>query len=161
MLFAPLVSLDAIDRAELNDCLQRWEHKMGTWRRPPELSEWFHGLRHDGELVAVMAAGQLIRATTVGGLTRAQAFELGRVCAARPHINRAALRLWREFVAPAIARAHGYQWIISYQDAKLHTGNMYRFDGWKKLGVSRSGTDQRSGAKGRSKIVWGWEMQST
>jgi antitoxin VapB len=131
---------------------------MGPWERPPEFAEWFHGLRHNGELVAVLAAGQLIRATTCGGLTRAEAFELGRVCAARRNINRAALRLWREFVAPAIAHAHGYRWVISYQDAKLHKGDLYRFDGWKQLGASRSGTDQRSGRKGRSKIIWGWEI---
>ena len=63
------------------------------------------------------------------------------------------LRLWREFVFPAF----GAPWAVSYQDEKLHTGNLYRFDGWRVLATSqRSGPDTRSGRAGRSKSVWGW-----
>lgn len=155
MLVPPIVSLDRIERHELNLCLIAWQHKMGAWTRPFEQVEWLHGLRHNGELVAVTAAAQLMR-ERCGGFDRSQAFELGRVCAARPHINRAMLRLWREFVFPAICTAHGYGFVISYQDAVLHSGNLYRFDGWRLVGASRSGTDARSGRKGRSKKIWAW-----
>jgi antitoxin VapB len=155
ILVDPLISFDCIDLAELNRCLIEWDHKMGPWERPNFGSQSFHGLRHNGELVAVTAAARLIGEQTAG-LSREQAFELGRVCAIRPHLCRPVLRLWREFAFPAICRAHSWTWAISYQDADLHTGNLYRFDGWLKLGTSSSGTDQRSGKRGRKKIIWGW-----
>lgn len=155
MFLAPMISFDAIDRAELNECLIAWGHKMGPWERPDYGAEAFHGLRHHDQLIAVTAAARLIPAATAG-LTRADAFELGRVCAKRRDLNRATLRLWREFVFPAMCKAHGWRWAISYQDAALHSGDLYRFDGWVPLGCSHSGTDARSGRKGRNKVIWGW-----
>jgi antitoxin VapB len=85
-------------------------------------------------------------------ITRQNSVELSRLCASRPGLCRVVLRLWREFVFPAL----GKQYAVSYQDADLHNGNTYRFDGWKRLGFSRSGTDKRSGAKGRRKWIWVW-----
>lgn len=153
----PLVSFDAITLEELNVCLVAWRHKMGAWTRPDYGAARFHGLRHCGELVAVVATDQLI-SERVAGLQRSEAVELGRMCATREHLNRVALRLWREFVFPAVCRERGCTWAVSYQDAVLHSGNLYRFDGWKQIGTSRSGTDQRSGRKGRSKVIWGWKL---
>jgi antitoxin VapB len=155
MLFGPLISFDAISREELNKCLVEWQHKMGPWERPNYGCEAFHGLRHSGELVAVTAAARLIPDATAG-LTRDDAFELGRLCAVRPDLNRVALRLWREFVFPPMCRVHGWTWAISYQDAVLHSGNLYRFDGWVRIGFSSSGPDARSGKRGRRKVIWGW-----
>ena len=57
---------------------------------------------------------------------------------------------------PPLCAVHGWSWVVSYQDAVAHTGNLYRFDGWVRVGESRSGTDSRSGRKGRNKIIWGW-----
>lgn len=159
-LFQPIVSFDAITLPELNRCLVAWGHKMGPWNRPDYGNARFHGLRHDGDLVAVTALDQLITAE-VQGLRRDQAIELGRVCAARPGLNRVAVRLWREFVFPAVCRERGVTWAISYQDAVLHSGDLYRFDGWVKLGTSSSGTDARSGAKGRRKVIWGWQLRAS
>ena len=110
-----------------------------------------------GEPVALTITAALVR-ETCAGLTRDEAVELARLCAKLPHINRVMLRLWREAVLPQLARAHGYRWAVSYQDEGLHTGNTYRFDGWKPLSRSRSGTDQRSGRKGRAKTIWGWQV---
>lgn len=155
MLIEPLVTFDSIDLGELNQCLTAWEHKMGPWKRPDYGRARFHGMRHNGELVAVLASDQLQR-DRVAGFSRDEAFELGRVCAVRAHLNRVALRLWREFVFPALCREHGWTWAISYQDAVLHSGDLYRFDGWVRLATSRSGPDRRSGRKGRSKVIWGW-----
>ena len=159
-LLDPLVSFDAISIDELNRCLVLWGHKMGPWERPDFGNARFHGLRHNGELIAVAAADQLIP-EAVCGLSRSEAIELGRVCASRPHLNRVLLRLWREFVFPAICRERGCTWAISYQDAVLHSGDLYRFDGWQQLGKSNSGTDQRSGRKGRRKIIWGWQLRES
>lgn len=145
MLVPPIAHLEAIDRGTLNLALH------GQWHRPEFRASLFHGLFHNGQLVAVTAADALIR-ETCAGLDRTEAIELGRLCAARPGLCRVMLRLWREFVFPAL----GYRWVVSYQDAVQHSGNLYRFDGWIKLGTSSSGTDQRSQRRGRRKVIWGW-----
>lgn len=156
-MFAPLVSFDAIDQDDLNRCLVEWGHRMGPLNRPtPSVA---HGLRHDGRLVAVTATDHLA-AANVAGFSRQQAVELSRVCAERPDLCRVALRLWREFVFPAMARVRGCTWAISYQDAALHSGNLYRFDGWVRLAFSHSGTDTRTGRPGRDKFVWGWNADA-
>jgi hypothetical protein len=90
------------------------------------------------------------------GFSRDEAVELGRVCAGRKWMNTVAVRLWREVVFPGLCRAYGFRWAISYQDRKLHTGGLYRWDGWVWLGQSSSGRDARSGAPGRQKNIWGW-----
>ncbi|WP_211099889.1 hypothetical protein [Azospirillum brasilense] len=153
-LLPPLASFDAIGLDDLNRCLTAWEHKMGPLNRPGQ-EPWAWGLRHDGRLVAVTAASRL-PAERVAGLSRADAFELSRVCAAEADWCRVALRLWRQAVFPALSAATGCAWAISYQDAVLHTGNLYRHDGWTRLAYSHSGTDRRSGRPGRDKWVWGW-----
>lgn len=154
----PLVSFDSIEHAELNRCLTEWGHKMGPLNRPQFREGRAHGLFHDGALVAVVATEQMIASETCG-LSRDDALELARVCAQRPDLNRVSVRLWREFVFPFVSRSWGTDWAISYQDAVLHGGDLYRFDGWVRLGFTRSGTDKRniSGlALGRKKVVWGW-----
>lgn len=156
MLAPPIAHIEAIDRPTLNRALVSWGHQMGPWGRPEFGKPWLHGLYHNGHLVAVTAAAALIPAE-VCGLSRDQAIELGRLCAVRPDLCRAMLRLWREFVFPAL----GFAWVISYQDAVLHSGNTYRFDGWTRLGTSSSGTDARSGKRGRRKVIWGWQRAET
>ena len=91
-------------------------------------------------------------------MTRDQALELGRLCAVRPDLCRVMLRLWREFVFPDLCRAHGFGGRSPTRNSALHTGNLYRFDGWQRVGKSSSGTDQRSGRKGRNKVIWGWKL---
>lgn len=149
----PAVRFCQIGRDALNDRLVSWGHKMGPIHRPT--GGWSHGLFHDDHLVAVVAADTLIR-PRVAGLARQEAIELSRLCAARPDLCRVALRLWRAFVFPALCQHHGVRWAVSYQDAHAHSGNLYRFDGWTRLATSRSGTDTRSGRRGRSKVIWGW-----
>lgn len=158
-LLGPLVAFDAIDPDQLNRCLVAWGHKMGPLHRP-RFGEFggAHGLYHEGQLVAVTAHEKMIAAQTCG-LTRADAFELARVCAARPGLCRVALRLWREFVFPAAAGIGRFSWAISYQDRAEHRGTLYRMDGWVRLGHTSSGTDHRGreGTRhGRRKTVWGW-----
>lgn len=154
MLIAPIAHVEAIEMSTCNAALTRWGHQMGPCNRPNGFL-WGHGLFEHGELVAVTVSSALIN-ETCAGLSRVEAFELARLCASRPHLCRVMLRLWREFVFPPLCRVHGWQWAISYQDQGLHTGNTYRFDGWVQLGQSHSGTDTRSGRKGRNKTIWGW-----
>lgn len=160
----PLVAFDAIDTDALNRCLTDWGHRMGPLHRP-QFGHFggAHALFHEGQPVAVVATEQLAVAHTVG-LSRADAFELARVCAMRPDLCRVVLRLWRAFAFPAFCRASGCSWAISYQDRALHTGALYRHDGWVRLGQTSSGTDPRARGgerRGRRKTVWGWTDDAT
>lgn len=157
-LLQPLAAFDAVDMADANACLVRWEHKMGPLHRPNFGRGRCYGLRLHGDIVAIAAHDQMIAEETCG-LTRAEAIELTRICADRTTLCRVVLRLWRECVFPAACDAWGCSWAISYQDNHLHTGNLYRLDGWVRIGRTRSGTDKRATGgdrKGRNKTVWGW-----
>ncbi|MBF0584847.1 MAG: hypothetical protein HQL80_11530 [Magnetococcales bacterium] len=156
-----IVTYGSIDLATANACLIAWEHRMGPLRRGNQRGV-HHGLFHDGQPVAVTMASTLIR-ERVGGvegmvLDRGNTVELSRLCAVRPGLCRVALRLWREFVFPFLDG--GYLYAISYQDAAQHSGNIYRFDGWRRVGYSHSGRDTRSGRPGRNKYVWLWERKN-
>lgn len=154
-LVPPIAHLAEIPLDEANRCLVAWEHRMGPFHRP--FAFWCHGLMEHGETVAVAISASLI-SEECASIPRAQAVELARLCAARPGLCRVMLRLWREMVLPALGRVHGYTCAVSYQDEALHNGATYRFDGWMPIGRSRSGTDQRSGRKGRNKTIWGWAI---
>lgn len=150
----PVVTFTETTLDEANRLLVLWQHKMGELRRGNQ-DATCHALLHGGRPVAIVTASNLIAANVGGGadwLTRENAIELSRLCAERPGLCRVVLRLWREFVFPAL----GYRYAVSYQDADLHTGNTYRFDGWKRVAFAHSGTDTRSGRPGRDKWVWVW-----
>lgn len=150
MLVAPIQHIEQIDLSDANRALTAWDHKMGACRRPYG-NLWAHGLFMRGELMAVTITSALIN-ETCANLTRSQAIELARLCAARDGLCRIALRLWQAAIFPA----YGRDWGVSYQDETLHTGAIYRFNGWRIIGRSRSGTDTRSGRAGRKKTIWGW-----
>ena len=152
--FAPLYSFDEISLVEANALLVRWQHRMGPLQRG-NVQGLHYTLFERGEPVAVASSAALIRECVGGGmhhLTRENTIELARLCAARSGLCRVALRLWREGVFPLL----GYSCAISYQDADLHNGHTYRFDGWRRIAYSHSGTDTRSGRRGRNKWIWAW-----
>ncbi len=161
MMF-PAVTFDGIELGDANRLLLLWGHKMGPLERGNEQGQHF-ALFHHGRPVAVAMASTLIRECVGGGLshmTREDTVELSRLCAERPGLCRVAVRLWREFVFPELPipgrPGARYAQAISYQDADLHNGNTYRFDGWTREAFSHSGTDARSGRKGRNKWIWVW-----
>lgn len=144
----------AIDLDSANECLARWGHQMGPLNRGNQ-GAICHGLFHGDRLVAVTTVSTLIASCVGGGLkmlTRNNCCELSRLCAERSGLCRVILRLWREFVFPELR----WEFVISYQDADLHSGNTYRFDGWRRVAYARSGVDTRSGRPGRNKWVWVW-----
>jgi len=147
-------SFRRVDLADANKFLTLWNHKMGILRRGNQ-NAICHMLFHKSIPVAVTTASHLIRENVGGGLkqlNRKNTIELSRLCANKSGICRIALRMWREFVFPELR----FEFAISYQDAKIHSGNTYRFDGWKRLAFSHSGIDQRSGRRGRDKWIWVW-----
>lgn len=159
LLIDPLISFDRIDREEMNGLLVAWDHQMGPIMRPEFTSPIDFVLRESGRPIAVIAADTLIRETC--SLTRQQAFEMSRMCSApgRRGVSSMAMRMWRAFAYPLIAEAWGTPWVISYQDAARHTGNLYRYDGWLIAGYSVSGSDDRAlpgTAKVRRKKIWAW-----
>lgn len=160
-LLPPPVHLERIDRADLNRLLIAWEHRMGAYTRPSYAIEAHHALFHHGEPVAVTAAGETVRETIGNSLIgRFEVVELARLCAARQHLCRPMLRLWREFLFPDIAVAHRRQFAVSYQDEALHTGDVYRHDGWLLIGKGgRGGRDTRTGRESRSLKIWGWPRE--
>ena len=156
MSLFPFVSFDSVPLAVANECLTMWGHRMGPLSRPMGGDVAVHALMHEGRPVAVVTTSTLIRERVGGGLahlTRENTVELSRLCAERPGLCRVALRLWREFVFPPL----GFPVAISYQDADLHSGNTYRFDGWERVAFARAGGDDpRSGRKARNRFVWAW-----
>lgn len=158
MLIAPICHIEAVDRTEANRLLVAWGHRMGPYTRPSYAIEAHHALFEHGEPVAVTMCGETVR-EVIGdsGVRRQDAVELARLCAAREHLCRPMLRLWREMIFPAVAAAHGRTVAVSYQDESLHTGDVYRFDGWRLIGKGgRGGRDNRTGRPGRKLRIWGW-----
>lgn len=154
----PLRWFDRIDLETANELLIRWGHKMGPCKRPEFNEHLPHALVHEGEPVAVTIAATLVRHSIEGlpaaRYNRVNTLELARLCASRGGLCRIALRMWREFVY-APMQANGWDHAVSYQDADLHSGNTYRFDGWQRVAYAPShGTDQRTGRVGRNKWIW-------
>lgn len=163
MLAPPIAHIEAIDRADLNRLLVRWAHRMGPMNRPSYAIDAHHALFQNGEPIAVTSTSEPAR-EVVGAtrLRRDEVVELARLCACRRDLNRAMLRLWRELVLPPMLAVHRRIGAISYQDEALHTGAIYRWDGWIDLGkAGGGGTDARSGRKGRKLRVWGWPRDLT
>lgn len=163
LLIDPLFGFDRIDRDELNDCLVRWGHRMGPINRPEYTPPIDFVLRENGEPISVIAADTLIRDTC--NFTRADAFEMSRMCAApeRRGLSSLMMRMWRAFAYPLIVDAWKAPWVVSYQDAVRHTGNLYRFDGWLVVGYSASGSDPRAlpgTATVKRKVIWGWSGEA-
>lgn len=159
MLF-PLASVVPIDMAAANELLVAWGHLIGPCSRP-DFGAWAHALLVEQQPVAVATSHTLLRERVGGGLgqlTRQNSVELSRLCAAPGTAYcRPMLRLWREAVFPRIPLPAGaVRWAVSYQDAALHSGNVYRFDGWQRAGYGSSGSDARSGRRGRKRWIWVW-----
>lgn len=157
-LIPPILHLEAIERAEANKLLFAWGHRMGPYARPNYTIEAHYAMFAHGEPVALAMAGETVR-EVVGntGIRRDQCVELVRLCAARPHLCRPMLRLWREVVWPSLAATHRREIAVSYQDEALHSGDVYRFDGWCLIGRGGGGgPDTRTGRPGRKMKIWAW-----
>lgn len=155
-MLIPVAHFDRVEQEFANARLVEWGHKMGPLNRPFPCC--CYALFHNGWAVSIVAHAQLITPHVGGGLNylrRDNSVELVRLCSVRRGLCRVALRMWREFVFPSLA-SQGIEYAVSYQDAELHNGNTYRFDGWERLGYSASGMDRRSGLKGRKKWIWVW-----
>ena len=152
----PIVAFDLIDDRSADRALERWGHWLGGCKRPFGRQSWC--LTVHGELAGVAVS-------TCGGYGRREVVELARLCAHPSHrdLTRVVLRLWRK-VAPAAWGAEYWlvRAMVSYANAVRHRGDIYRFDGWKKVAEVASsgggGTWSRPRRPGERKTVWAYEL---
>ncbi len=161
---APPVAVREASRRQANALLVAWEHPLGEYRR-------LYGQQHfvleaGGTAVSVACSGSVRRPTVAGGIARRNVVELARIARhpGHPRAMRAMLRLWTDYLACL--------WEIKYPDWDLHAaisyalpgkaGNLYRFDGWERLGHTRpwggstgwSGPSAANGIADGRKTVW-------
>jgi hypothetical protein len=161
----PLVSFDRIDNDLADHLLVKWGHWLGACNRP--FGRQSFGLQLAGAgLISVAVSASTVN-PMCGGYDRVEVVELARLASHPDHcrwVCRVMLRLWRE-TAPAIWGADYWSCkaAVSYQNAVRHTGNLYRFDGWERLGEVRGGTAGGNWTRGKRydpKVVWGWKVTS-
>ena len=122
-----------ITRDQANRLLLAWEHPLGEYRRPFGYQAW--GMAVDGEAIAVVVSGSTVSARVEGDLHRRNVVELARIARspAHPGAMRAMLRLWRDYLAPRWPH-WPVEAAVSYA-LPGKAGNLYRFDGWRKIGT--------------------------
>jgi hypothetical protein len=178
LIEAPMAGLYPITMDEANDFLVRVENKLGPVHRP------FHqeafGYEVDGRLVAVATSGSIVNGPVGAayerngqrmvpfpdrpeGFARNEVVELTRLAATERWMCRLMVRQWRELCAarwaswPAVVAA-------SYSHNAMHSGDLYRFDGWTKVredagsagGGSWSRKRYATDAAHGSKTLWLW-----
>ena len=158
----PIVGLDPLPMALVNDLLERWGHRLGSCHRPFTQQGW--GLSHQGKVVSVAVSASVVGAI-VGGYKRGELVECARLCSApgQSWATRVMLRLWREACA-CLWPDWEVLAAISYSQNAHHRGDIYRFDGWTRMsedcGSSGGGTwsRQRSATDAVSgkKTLWLW-----
>jgi hypothetical protein len=158
----PVVAFDLIDNRSADRALEQWGHWLGGCNRPFGRQSW--GLTVHGVLAGVAVSASTVNATC-GGFERREVVELARLCAHPSHrdVTRVVLRLWRK-VAPGAWGAEYWlvRALVSYANAVRHRGDIYRFDGWKKVAEVASsgggGTWSRPRRPGERKTVWAFEL---
>ena len=142
--FEDAVAVREITRPQANALLERFAHPLGAYTR--RFGEQHFALVCRGEAVAVACSGTARRPTVAGGIARDRVVELARIARHPDHPRslRALLRLWTDYLAPLFAVKYPrwrVDFAISYAlptsaDGRRQ-GNLYRFDGWRDLGLTR------------------------
>lgn len=155
-----MVAFDPIPNNEANDALVEWGHWLGGCNRPFGVQSF--GLKIEGELLSV-AVSASVPGVTCAGYNRKEVVELARLCSHPNHrdLTRPVLRLWRK-IAPATWHYWPVIALVSYANAVKHTGNIYRFDGWKKAADVPGGKVShgwQAGTKFDPKSVWVFPLE--
>lgn len=178
---APLAGVYPVDLREANELLERFEHRLGPVRRPYR-SEAF-ALEAGGRPVAVAVSASVVGSPVASafvrdgeqivpfadrpqGFDRQEVVELARLAASERWANRVMLRIWREICAPAW-QGWAVLAAVSYSQNSRHSGDLYRFDGWRRIredagspgGGSWSSIRDPADAVAGSKSLWIWRYQ--
>jgi hypothetical protein len=131
----PVVAADEITVDEANALMVAWAHPLGACERPFE--QRAHALAIDGEVVAATIGASTVSATC-GGQARGELVELARIVRHPDYawVLRVMLRLWR---AVLIRDWQSWPVLAAVSYAMPGTpGDIYRFDGWERVGATRS-----------------------
>jgi len=146
-----------VEPALADQCLEQWGHWLGGCNRPFGRQGFGLHLGDDPVAVAVSASTPNPRCA---GYDRQEVVELARLCAHPDHrdLTRVALRLWR-VTAPGVwsARYWPVRALVAYADSTRHSGDIYRFDGWKRAATVRGGKAGGGWQRGKEynpKSVW-------
>lgn len=164
LIETPAAGLYPISVDDANALLVAWQHRLGSCVRPFH-SEAF-ALEVHGRPVAVAMSASIVNGP-VGGYRRDQVVELARQGACEHWANRVMLRLWREVCARAWP-CWPVKAAVSYSHNSMHSGDLYRFDGWRKVrddaGSSGGGTwSTKRGAddvKRGAKSLWLYDFEA-
>lgn len=157
----PLVAFGRIGDREADRYLSEWGHWLGPCNRP--FGRQSFGVAIDGRVVSLAVSTSTIN-KTCGGYPRGEVYELARQCSHPDYraITRVCVRLWRETTPALWARAYWpVRAAVSYANALRHAGDIYRFDGWKKVADVRGGVGGNSWQKGKryeAKTIWAYEF---
>jgi hypothetical protein len=162
LLDVPISGLYPITLGEANDFLIKVEHDLGPVHRPFR-SEAF-GLELDDRLIAVAVSASIVHGP-VAGYERQEVVELARLGWTERWVGRIMLRYWREVCGPRWAN-WPVKAAVSYSNRR-HTGDLYRFDGWRKVrddaGSSGGGAWSRkryaTEAAFGKKTLWCWRYE--
>lgn len=156
----PLANFDLIQNELADALLEEWGHWLGGCNRP--FGRQSFGLEIEGiGIVSVAVSASTVNAMC-GGYQRQECIELARLCSHPDHrwATRVCLRLWRE-LAPAAWPYWPVRALVSYANSLRHTGNIYRFDGWRKVSNSRAGIAGGGWQRHKRmepKTVWAYEI---
>lgn len=161
MSLLPLACFERIERIDADQRYKEWGHYLGACERPFGRQDF--GMYVAGDLVSVATSASTVSAIC-GGYDRGTIVELARLCSSPGHrwATRVCLRLWRELAATEWAAAYWpVQALVSYQSAVRHSGDIYRFDGWTRVGEMAGsgggGTWTRAKARER-KVLWVYRL---
>ena len=154
---------------EANDLLVRWAHKLGPINRPFRSDGWLFLV--DGVPVSVAVTASIVSSHISDDdgnplYRRTEVVELARLASCECWANRLMLRWWRE-VGALRWPCWSVKAAVSYHHEGLHTGDLYRFDGWRKVrsGCGSSGGGTWSSQRGAAdavtgpKSLWLWKYQ--
>lgn len=131
LLTVPMVGLMPISIDDANRLLTAWGHRLGECHRP--FVQQAYALELHDEPISVAISASIV-SDTVAGYRRTEVVECARLCSV-PGVtwsNRVMLRLWREVCAPAWP-CWAVRAAISYSHNAMHSGNLYRLDGWERV----------------------------
>ena len=157
----PAVSFDLIDDDYADELLARWGHYLGPCRRP--FGRQSFGLEVFGEVISVAVSASTPNGKCAG-YDRDEVVELARLCTHPDHrwATRVCLRLWRE-IAPRYwsEKYWPVKACVAYANSLRHSGDVYRFDGWKKAATVKGGVAGGGWQRKKRydpKTVWVWEI---